>query len=143
MPGQRVKDRHLQSNSNLVYDALTAYEPDNLLVRQAIDEVFNFDVGEGRMLQCLQRINSQKILWKALARPTPFAFPIYTDRLRGKLVGESLETRIGKMVLQLQRDVDNMPGMDKKKEAKKGARKRKEGDKFSPKERAEEETQQK
>ena len=112
MPGQRVKDRHLQSNSNLVYDALTAYEPDNLLVRQALDEVFNFDVGEGRMVQCLQRINSQKILWKALAKPTPFSFPIYTDRLRGKLVGESLETRIGKMVLQLQRDVEATPGME-------------------------------
>jgi ATP-dependent Lhr-like helicase len=48
----------------------------------------------------LERISNQKILWKACKKPTPFSFPIITDRLREKLSSEKLEDRIKRMLIQ-------------------------------------------
>lgn len=103
MPGQRVKDKHLQSGSNLLYDVFRQYEPDNLLLGQAMDEVFNFEVEESRLVTTLERIQRQKLVLKKLQRPTPFAFPILTDALREKLSGETLDNRIRRMLESLEK----------------------------------------
>ena len=72
------------------------------MLGQAYDEVFNFEVEESRLVQAMQRINAQLLVLTHPERCTPFAFPILTDRLREKMAGENLETRITKMVLQLE-----------------------------------------
>ncbi len=38
-PGEKRLGRHLQASSDLIFDALRAYDPDNLLLRQAQNEV--------------------------------------------------------------------------------------------------------
>jgi len=45
----------------------------------------------------LERIQNQEIVWKACKKPTPFSFPVITDRLREKLSSETLAERIKKM----------------------------------------------
>lgn len=102
MPGQRIKDRHLQGSSNLLYDVFRKYEPENLLLQQALDEVFHFEVAESRLTGTLKRINAQTLILRHVKRPTPFAFPILTDMLREKLTGETLEKRIARMLEQLE-----------------------------------------
>jgi ATP-dependent Lhr-like helicase len=52
---------------------------------------------EGRLLHSLERISKQDVVWKQCEKPTPFSFPIITDRLREKLSSESLAERIAKM----------------------------------------------
>jgi len=52
---------------------------------------------EGRLIQALERINNQEIVVKRCEKPTPFSFPIITDRLREKLSSETLAERIAKM----------------------------------------------
>ncbi len=97
MPGKQVKTKHLQSNSQLLFGVFKDFEPDNLLLQQAYIETFEHQLEEGRLLQSLERINTQKIVWKKCEKPTPFSFPIITDRLREKLTSESLSERIAKM----------------------------------------------
>lgn len=100
-PGQPKKDRHLQSSSQLFFDVFSDYEPENLLLNQAYNEVMTFQLEEARLREALKRINSQEIVLTKPKQPTPFAFPILIDRLREKVSSEKLEDRIRKMKLQL------------------------------------------
>jgi ATP-dependent Lhr-like helicase len=99
-PGKPVKDRHLQSSSQLFFGVFHDYEAHNLLLRQAYEEVMDFQLEEARLRRALVRINHQKIVITRPDKPTPFAFPIMVDRLREKLTTEKIEDRIRKMVLQ-------------------------------------------
>ena len=74
----------------------------NLLYKQSITETFEFQLEEGRLRIALQRINSQKLIWKQILKPSPFSFPIITDRMRENLSSENFEVRIQKMLLQYQ-----------------------------------------
>lgn len=99
-PGKPVKDRHLQSSSQLFFEVFNDYEAHNLLLRQSFEEVMDFQLEEARLRKALLRINHQKIVITRPDKPTPFAFPIMVDRLREKLTTEKIEDRIRKMVLQ-------------------------------------------
>ena len=96
-PGKMVKTRHLQSGSQLLFEVFRDYEPDNLLFQQAYRETFEHQLEEGRLIMALERIENQEIIWKSCSKPTPFSFPLITDRLREKLSSETLAERIKKM----------------------------------------------
>ena len=100
-PNKLVKSKHLQSNSQLLFSVFRDYEEDNLLYRQAFRETFEHQLEEGRLRESLERIAHQNIIWKKCEKPTPFSFPIITDRLREKLSSEKLEDRIQRMLKQL------------------------------------------
>lgn len=100
-PGKVIKSKHLQSGSQLIFEVFRDYEPDNPLFLQAYRETFEYSLEEGRLIKALDRISQQNIKIKTCENPTPFSFPIITDRLREKLSSEKLEDRIQKMVKQL------------------------------------------
>ena len=100
-PGKMIKNKHLQSNSQLLFDVFRDYEPDNLLYQQAYRETFEHQLEEGRLRLALERIEQQEIIHKACEKATPFSFPIITDRLREKLSSEKLEDRIKNMLRYL------------------------------------------
>ncbi len=103
-PKKGIKMKHLQSNSQLLFDVFRDYEPDNLLYQQAFRETFEHQLEEGRLRLALERIALQKIIWKKCEDPTPFSFPIITDRLsRERLSSEKLEDRIQRMAAILMR----------------------------------------
>ena len=103
-PGKPIKDRHLQSSSQLFFNVFNDYEAHNLLLRQAFEEVMDFQLEEARLRKSLDRIKHQKILLTRPQKPTPFAFPIMVDRLREKLTTEKIEDRIRKMVVLYDED---------------------------------------
>jgi ATP-dependent Lhr-like helicase len=94
--------KHLQANSGLIYDVLQQYDTDNLLLKQAHEEVLDFSSESSRLLETLTRINNQKLILKRPERPTPLSFPILVDRLREKLSSESLEDRVERLAKQLE-----------------------------------------
>lgn len=100
-PGQRVRDRHIQSSSQLFFNVFHEYDSANLLLLQAYEEMMDFQLEEARMRQALQRIKHQRIVLRHPERPTPFAFPIMIDRLsRDRLTSEKLEDRVKRMTLE-------------------------------------------
>jgi ATP-dependent Lhr-like helicase len=96
-PGKIVKTKHLQGSSQLLFEVFREYEPDNLLFQQAYRETFEHQLEEGRLILALERIQKQEVVVKRCEKPTPFSFPIVTDRLREKLSSETLAERIKKM----------------------------------------------
>lgn len=102
-PNKVIKTKHLQSNSQLLFDVFRDYEPDNLLYLQAYRETFEHQLEEGRLRLALERINTQEKIWKQCEKATPFSFPIITDGLRAKLSSEKLADRIKKMTLLLEK----------------------------------------
>lgn len=96
-PEKGVKMKHLQSSSELLFDVFKDFEDDNLLYQQAFTETFEHQLEEGRLRLALERIAQQEIVWRQCTQPTPFSFPIITDRLREKLSNEKLADRIKRM----------------------------------------------
>ena len=103
-PGKILKTKHLQGSSQLLFEVFRDYEPDNLLFQQAYRETFEHQLEEGRLIIALERIEKQQIAWKPCEKPTPFSFPIITDRLREKLSSENLSDRIKKMTASYMKD---------------------------------------
>tara|TARA_S200000501_G_scaffold275966_1_gene259808 strand:- start:211 stop:2628 length:2418 start_codon:yes stop_codon:yes gene_type:complete len=100
-PNKPIRTKHLQSGSQLFYEVFKDYEPDNLLYQQALQETLDHGMERGRLTQVLEQLQTKTITWRACSQPTPFSFPIITDRIRSKLSSESVEDRIKKMYLQL------------------------------------------
>jgi len=102
-PNKPLKAKHLQSGSQLFYEVFKDYEPDNLLYLQALEETFDHGMERGRLTQVMESLQNKTLVWRPCSQPTPFAFPIITDRIRTKLSSESVEDRIKKMYLQLEK----------------------------------------
>jgi len=102
-PGEQKKARHLQSSASLLFNVFSEYEPGNLLLRQAYNEVMEQQMEEQRLRDMLLRIQSGKIIITFPKRLTPFCFPIKVDSMRENLSSEKLEDRIKKMQMQLEK----------------------------------------
>jgi len=103
-PGQPVKDRHLQASSQLIFDVFSDYEPENLLLQQAVDEVFVYQFELERLQDTLERLQREIPVIKKLERPSPFSFHILVDRLRSRLSSEDIDDRIQRLKNQWNRD---------------------------------------
>lgn len=99
-PGKAKTGKHLQSSAQLLFDVFRDYDPDNLLLKQAYEEVLIHKLEEFRLREALKRINQQSIVLKQTNKPTPFAFPVMVDRLRERLSTEQLDERIARMTVQ-------------------------------------------
>lgn len=105
-PGKFANNKHLQSSSSLIYDVFSTYDPSNLLISQARNEVITLQLDYKRLIDSLTKINHQQIELKYPERITPFAFPIMADHLRQKLSTEKLSDRI----LRLQQNLEKLAG---------------------------------
>lgn len=103
-PGEQKKARHLQSSASLLFNVFSEYEPHNLLLRQAYNEVLEQQMEEERLRDMLQRIQKGKIIITFPNRLTPFCFPIKVDSMREDLSSEKLEDRVKKMQMQLAKE---------------------------------------
>jgi len=101
-PGRNMKTRHLQASSSMFFNVFVENDPNNLLLKQAYEEVMNDQLEEVRLRAALNRINNNKITVIDVNQPSPFSFPIMVERLREKLTSEKLEDRVKKMQLQME-----------------------------------------
>jgi len=101
-PGEQKKARHLQSSASLLFNVFSEYEPNNLLLRQAYNEVFAQQMEEARLRDMLYRIQQSNIIIRFPEQLTPFCFPIKVDSMREDLSSEKLEERVRRMQTQLE-----------------------------------------
>ena len=98
-PNKETKERHLQSHSQLFFDVFSDYEPHNLLLQQAYEEVTYYQLEVNRIQKALTRMNSQEIIIKHLAKPSPLCFPLLVDSLnRDRISNESMADRVKRML---------------------------------------------
>jgi ATP-dependent helicase Lhr and Lhr-like helicase len=102
MPGEKVKQRHLQSSASLLFNVLSEYEPNSILLKQAYNEVMQHQMEEIRLRDMLQRIAKSEIKITYPTQLTPFCFPIKVDSMhRETMTSEKLEDRVLRMQASL------------------------------------------
>ena len=102
-PGEQKKARHIQASASLLFNVFAEYDPNNLLLRQAYNEVMEQQMEEARLRNMLERIQKSNIIITFPKRLTPFCFPIKVDSMRENLTSEKLEDRMKKMQMQLEK----------------------------------------
>ncbi|HYD34110.1 MAG TPA: ligase-associated DNA damage response DEXH box helicase, partial [Methylophilaceae bacterium] len=102
-PGAPKSTRQLQASSSLFYDVFRKYDPDNLLLTQAQQEVLRQELEVERLEQTLLRLQARRIQIQQIKRPTPFGFPLLVERFRENLTSERLADRITRMVRDLEK----------------------------------------
>ncbi len=101
-PGQPHPQRQLQASSALLYNVFAEYDRDNPLLAQAVREVLERRLEAPRLTAALARLRGSRALLTRPARPTPFAFPLLVEIFRESLTTEALETRVARMVAELE-----------------------------------------
>lgn len=98
-PDQPIRSRHLHATTKLLFNVFEEYDPENLLLRQASEEVFYYQLEEYRLREALQQIAEKQFVVKEIQKPTPFSFQIMVERMqRFSLTTADLESRINKIL---------------------------------------------
>ena len=100
-PGEYAKARHLQSSAGLLFNVFAEYDPNNLLIRQAYNEVMEQQMEERRLRNMLERVSRGVMVLRWPRQLTPFCFPLKVDSMREDLSSEKLEDRVRRMQAQL------------------------------------------
>ena len=100
-PGEYAKARHLQSSAGLLFNVFAEYDPNNLLIRQAYNEVMDQQMEERRLRNMLERVSRGVMVLRWPKQLTPFCFPLKVDSMREDLSSEKLEDRVRRMQAQL------------------------------------------
>jgi len=95
--GKYKSDKNLQSSSGLIFRIFEQYDSQNLLMRQAYEEVFYQQLEEVRLAAALQRIQQSAIIVVNTKTFTPLSFPIKVDSLRQNLSSEELDVKVRKI----------------------------------------------
>src|SRR5687768_17858607 len=99
-PGRRHLARQLQASASLLFDVFQRYEPENLLLRQAEREALDQFFEQSRLQRTLQRLANAQLLIRHVPHPTPFGFPLLTERVSSHLTNETVAERVAKLAKQ-------------------------------------------
>ena len=102
-PGAGKSTKQLQASSGLVHDVLERHDPDNELLAQARREVLEQELEALRLTTVLERSADQRLVLTQPERLTPFAFPLWVDRIQTRLSTESWQDRVARMLGTLER----------------------------------------
>ncbi|MHA6493610.1 ligase-associated DNA damage response DEXH box helicase [Pseudomonas borbori] len=102
-PGAAKSARQVQASSGLFFEVFKKYDPDNLLLSQAQEEVLRQELDVEHLERTLLRLQGRRLQVQQVKRPTPLAFPLLVERFRESLSSEKLADRIARMVLDLEK----------------------------------------
>ena len=102
-PGAAKNTKQLQASSGLFFEVFKKYDQHNLLLAQAQSEALEQELELERMQQVMKSIQSKKLVYKLIERPTPFAFPLLIERLRETVSTEKFSDRVARMVSELEK----------------------------------------
>ncbi len=101
-PGAQKSTRQVQASSGLFYEVFKNYDPDNLLLTQAEEEVLRQELDITRLELTLKDIRARTLDLQLIKRATPFSFPLLVERFRESLSTEKLADRVARMVKDLE-----------------------------------------
>lgn len=100
-PGAQKSTRQLQASSGLFFDVFRQYDPENLLLGQAEEEVLKQELDVHRLQDTLSHLQALRLDVHRVKRATPLAFPLMVERFRESMSSEKLADRIRRMVADL------------------------------------------
>jgi ATP-dependent Lhr-like helicase len=102
-PGQQKSARQLQASAGLLFDTLSRYDPEHVLIELAHREVLERHLNLPDVLRWLRDLQQKTLLIADVEQLSPLAFPLWASRLRGGLSNESASERIERMAKALER----------------------------------------
>jgi ATP-dependent helicase Lhr and Lhr-like helicase len=106
-PGQPKSTKQLQASSGLFFEVFRKYDPGNLLLTQAQQEVLSQELEISRLRATLARLQGKTLDVAALRHPSPMSLPLMVERFREQLTTEQLSTRLDRIL----RDMEGDTGM--------------------------------
>ncbi len=103
IPASPIRRASCRRPRALLYDVFAEYDPDNLLLAQAVREVLERQLEAPRIDAALDAAARTARALTHPARPTPFAFPLLVEMFREELSTEALDARVARMVEELER----------------------------------------
>jgi len=102
-PGQAKTSRQLQASSELFFDVLSEYDPQNLLLEQAQREVLQQQLEVRRLRAALERLDEVTVRMVEPTRLTPLGFPLWAEQIReNHVTTEKWSDRVRRMAVQLE-----------------------------------------
>ncbi|WP_226858588.1 ligase-associated DNA damage response DEXH box helicase [Diaphorobacter aerolatus] len=100
MPGSRIPDRQLQVSAGLLFDVLSKYDAEHILLRAARREALDQELHLPTMRESLARMSIQHRVIARSEKHTPFSFGLWAESFRGQLSNESWSERIKRLSVQ-------------------------------------------
>ena len=88
MPGRLKSGRYTQSSVRILFDIFKEFDPNNLLLKQARDSVFNQQLFPQRLQDRLAVIANQ-FVFATPKKVSPFGFTLYSEQLSAKMDGDA------------------------------------------------------
>lgn len=96
-PGAKKTGRQVQASAGLLFDVLSEFDPENMLLEQARREVLERHFEQGRLGRAMDRVRASK--WRIVHTrfATPLSFPLLLERQAAKLTTQSIAERMEAM----------------------------------------------
>ncbi len=108
-PNQRDRgQRDLQVSSSLLFEVLNRYDPENLLLVQAQREILEKQLEMTRLSEIIKRCEAMPKALIETEHLTPFAFPLWAERLTALMPAGDAESRLEAMLRELTRAATNL-----------------------------------
>ena len=86
LPGRLKSGRYTQSSVRILYDIFKEFDPNNLLLNQARETVFNTQLFPQQLQDRLAKI-SERLVIKQPSEISPFGYTLYNEQLSAKMDG--------------------------------------------------------
>ena len=119
-PGNPKGAKSLQASSGLMYDVFVRYDPENLLLQQARNEILDRQLEWTRLRDTMLSMTRRTIVKVYCKRLTPLAFPLWADNLGSSLTTETFTSKLAEMLGNLETAAQNLADPDNRPEIKVG-----------------------
>lgn len=96
-PGKHKTHRQIQVSSSLLFEVFSKYDSENVLLKQAKNEIMHSKFDIDQLQRILDRLTRSRIVLRDMKRFTPFALPLFIERVSGQLTTETLSERVEKI----------------------------------------------
>lgn len=104
LPGRQARTlRQVQASSGLLFDVLSRYDPDHILLAQAEKEVLEYQLESPKIHAVLRDCAHRSLLLRRPGSLTPLSFPLWAESLQGQLSTEAWQTRVRRAAERLEK----------------------------------------
>jgi ATP-dependent Lhr-like helicase len=93
-PGVQKSARQTQASAGLLFDVLSEFDPQNMLLAQARREVLDRHFEHNRLARCMKRLHSSELILTRPSRFTPLSFPLVIERQAALVSSQTILERV-------------------------------------------------
>ena len=100
-PGRDLSTRQAQVSAGLLFDVLSQYEPQHVLLQTARHEALEHELQRPHLRELLERLRQRRVVLRQPDKHTPFSFGLWAESVRGQLSNETWQQRVQRMARRM------------------------------------------